>query len=127
MGHLAGQLRLRLAPGHSTPNSRTGWRRADTISFADAMSRAAYAGEGNTQSGSPEYNPSFDYTLAGINHEVWFLDAVSFLNQARAAHAKNFNNLAISRLGTEDPQLWTALDMVGTPQLTTPISPRCST
>ncbi len=105
-------------PQDLAANSRTGWRRADTISFADAMSRAAYAGEGNTQSGSPEYNPSFDYTLAGVNHEVWFLDAVSFLNQARAARAKNFNNLAISRLGTEDPQLWTALDLVAAPQLT---------
>ena len=105
-------------PQDTAANSRTGWRKADTISFADAMSRAAYAGEGNTQSGSPEYNPSFDYTLAGINHEVWFLDAVSFLNQARAAHAKNFNNLAISRLGTEDPQIWSALDLIGAAQLT---------
>ncbi len=102
----------------TSANSRTGWRRADTISFADAMSRAAYAGEGNTQSGAPEYNPSFDYTLAGVNHEVWFLDAVSFLNQARVARTKGFNNLAISRLGTEDPQLWTALDLIGPAQLT---------
>ncbi len=96
---------------------RTGWRRADTISFADAMSRASYAGEGSTESGAPEYNPSFDYTLGGVNHEVWFLDAVTFLNQARAAHAKGFNGLAVSRLGTEDPQLWTALDLIATPQL----------
>ena len=81
------------------------------------MSRAAYAGEGNSESGAPEYNPSFDYTLAGVNHEVWFLDAVTFLNQARAAHARGFNGLAISRLGTEDPQLWTALDLVANPQL----------
>jgi cellulose synthase/poly-beta-1,6-N-acetylglucosamine synthase-like glycosyltransferase/peptidoglycan/xylan/chitin deacetylase (PgdA/CDA1 family)/spore germination protein YaaH len=104
-------------PQDTTPGSRTGWKKADTISFADAMSRAAYAGEGNTESGPPEYIPSFDYTLAGVNHEVWFLDAVSFLNQARDAHAKGFDGLAISRLGTEDPQLWTALDMVATPQL----------
>ena len=102
----------------TTPGSRTGWKKADTISFADAMSRAAYAGEGNTESGSPEYIPSFDYTLAGVDHEVWFLDAVSFLNQARDAHAKGFDSLAISRLGTEDPQLWTALDMISAPQLT---------
>ena len=99
------------------PTNRTGWKRADTISFADAMSRAAYAGEGNSASGAPEYNPSFEYTLAGVNHEVWFLDAVTFLNQARAAHGKGFNGLAISRLGTEDPQLWTALDLVTAPQL----------
>ncbi len=98
-------------------SNRSGWKRADTISFADAMSRAAYAGEGSTESGAPEYNPSFDYTLAGVNHEVWFLDAVTFLNQARAAHGKGFNGLAISRLGTEDPQLWTALDLIGNAQL----------
>ena len=97
--------------------NRTGWRRADTISFADAMSRAAYAGEGSTESGAPEYNPSFDYTLGGVNHEVWFLDAITFLNEARTARAKGFNGLAISRLGTEDPQLWTALDLIATPQL----------
>ena len=105
-------------PKDDSAGSRSGWQRADTISFADAMSRAAYAGEGNTESGSPEFNPSFDYTLAGVNHEVWFLDALSFLNQARAARAKGFNALAISRLGTEDPQLWTALDMIGSPRLT---------
>ena len=104
-------------PANPLPSSRTGWGRADTISFADAMSRAAYAGEGNTKSGAPGYTPSFDYTLAGVNHEVHFLDAVSFLNQARAARAKGFTGLAISRLGTEDPQLWTALDLVGNPQL----------
>ena len=105
-------------PQDTSPNSRTGWKKADTISFADAMSRAAYAGEGNTESGPPEYIPSFDYTLAGVNHEVWFLDAVTFLNQARDAHAKGFDGLAISWLGTEDPQLWTALDLVALPQLT---------
>ncbi len=96
----------------SNAANRSGWQRADTISFADAMSRAAYAGEGSTESGAPEYNPSFDYTLAGVNHEVWFLDAVTFLNQARTAHAKGFNGLGISRLGTEDPQIWTALDLI---------------
>ena len=104
-------------PADTNPNSRTGWGKADTISFADAMSRAAYAGEGNTKSGAPGYNPSFDYTLAGINHEVHFLDAVSFLNQARAARDKGFLGLAITRLGTEDPQLWTALDLIASPQL----------
>ena len=105
-------------PKDDTANSRSGWRRADTISFADAMSRAAYAGEGQTESGSPEYNPSFDYTMGGVSHEVWFLDAPSFLNEARAARAKGFTGLAISRLGTEDPQLWTAMDMIGNAQVT---------
>ena len=104
-------------PADPGATNRSGWARADTISFADAMSRAAYAGEGNTESGAPEYNPSFDYTLAGVNHEVWFLDAVTFLNQARAARAKSFNGLGLIRLGTEDPQVWTALDLLASPQL----------
>ena len=89
MGHLARQLRLRLAAGHRCEQPHR-LARADTISFADAMSRAAYAGEGNTQSGSPEYNPSFDYTLAGVNHEVWFLDAVSFLESGTRGARQEF-------------------------------------
>lgn len=101
----------------SAPGSKTGYQRADTVSFADAMSRAAYAGEGNTESGKPEYNPSFDYTLAGVNHELWFLDAITFLNQARAARAKGFTGFAIARLGTEEGQLWPALDLINAPKL----------
>lgn len=99
------------------PASRTGYQRAGTVSFADAMSRAAYAGEGNTESSQPEYNPSFDYTLAGVNHAVWFLDAITFLNQARAARARGFTGFAIARLGTEEAQLWPALDLINAPTL----------
>lgn len=102
------------APAGAT---KTGYRRGDTVSFADAMSRAAYAGEGNTESDQPEYNPSFDYTLAGVNHEVWFLDAITFLNQARAARARGFTGFAVARLGTEEAQLWAALDLINAPKL----------
>lgn len=91
-----------------------GAKKADPISFADAMSRAAYAGEETAgASAAPSYNPTFSYTLSGVNHTVWFLDAITFLNQARTANAKGFSGLALSRLGSEDPHVWNALDLVG--------------
>ena len=90
-----------------------GAKKGDQITFADAMSRAAYAGkETASASAAPSYNPWFSYTISGVNHTVWFLDAVTFLNQARAAHARGFEGLAITRLGAEDPSLWPALDLV---------------
>ncbi len=90
-----------------------GARKGDQITFADAMSRAAYAGkETASASAAPSYNPSFSYTLSGVNHTVWLLDAITFLNQARAARARGFNSLAVTRLGAEDPSLWPALDLI---------------
>ena len=90
-----------------------GAKKGDSITFADAMSRAAYAGEETASaSAAPSYNPWFSYTLSGVNHTVWFLDAITFLNQARAAHARGFSGLAITRLGAEDPSLWSALDLI---------------
>lgn len=96
-----------------------GARHGDPISFADAMSRAGYAGEETARaSAAPSYNPTFSYTLAGVNHTVWFLDAVTFLNQARAARARGFHGLAVNRLGSEDPALWQALELVSHDRLT---------
>ena len=94
-----------------------GSKRADQISFADAMSRAAYAGEDAGESAAPSYNPTFAYTLAGVNHSVWFLDAITFLNQARSARARGFSGLAITRLGTGDPHTWDALELINSPEL----------
>ncbi len=96
-----------------------GAKRANQISFADAMSRAAYAGQDAGESIAPSYNPTFSYTLAGVNHTVWFLDAITFLNQARVAYSHGFTGLGITRLGTGDPHLWNALDLVTAPELKT--------
>ena len=92
-----------------------GAKTADTIDFPDAMSRAAYATNTKADIDGPDYNPNYAYTLAGVEHTVWFLDAITFLNQARLAHRKGFVNIAIERLGLEDPGVWLALDIANSP------------
>lgn len=51
-------------------------------------------------------NTHFSYSEAGILHDVWMLDAVSFYNQTKMSHHLGFNALALWRLGSEDPSLW---------------------
>jgi len=79
---------------------------AESITFADAMSRAGNAGCINAKNEAPALNGTFSYHHDGQSHEVWFLDAVSFANQQKAALAYGFNGFAINRIGTEDPGIW---------------------
>src|SRR5437667_1349299 len=43
-------------------------------------------------------------------HDIWFLDAVSALNQMRAAHTFGIRTFALWRLGSEDRSLWKIWD-----------------
>lgn len=95
-----------------------GEKTATMLSFADVMSRAALAGVENIGVASPSYNPTFSYSESGVNHTVWFLDAVTFLNQLRAARASGVKGFAISRLGTEDPGVWRAFRLARKASLT---------
>ncbi|MDD5350745.1 MAG: glycosyltransferase, partial [Chthoniobacteraceae bacterium] len=88
-----------------------GKRRAEEISFRDAMSRASYSGIKTIENGAPSFNPIFSYQEPGGNHTVCFLDAITFLNQLRAVKARNLAGIAIQQLGEEDPQLWDVLAM----------------
>ena len=88
-----------------------GKRRAEEISFSDAMSRASYAGVKTIESGSPGFNPIFSYEEPGGSHTVCFLDAITFLNHLRAVRAMNLGGIAIQRLGEEDPQIWDVLSL----------------
>ncbi len=56
-------------------------------------------------------NPHFNY-LDGDNnrHDVWYLDAVTALNQMRAARALGISTFALWRLGSEDRALWKVWD-----------------
>jgi cellulose synthase/poly-beta-1,6-N-acetylglucosamine synthase-like glycosyltransferase/peptidoglycan/xylan/chitin deacetylase (PgdA/CDA1 family)/spore germination protein YaaH len=84
----------------------------DTISFRDAMSRASYAGadtEGDVAVEAPSYNGHFDYADNDGDHEVWFLDAVSFYDQLRAVRAAGIGGVGVNRLGTEEPAVWNVL------------------
>jgi cellulose synthase/poly-beta-1,6-N-acetylglucosamine synthase-like glycosyltransferase/peptidoglycan/xylan/chitin deacetylase (PgdA/CDA1 family)/spore germination protein YaaH len=56
-------------------------------------------------------NPHFTY-LDGSNnrHDVWYLDAVTALNQMRAARSLGLSTFALWRLGSEDRSLWKVWD-----------------
>lgn len=86
----------------------------ESISFRDAMSRASYAGVENAGGISvvkPSYNGRYVYSEPDGEHEVWFLDAISFYNQLRAVRKTKIGGLGIYRLGTGDPQIWQVLGL----------------
>ena len=59
-------------------------------------------------------NPHFSYRdEQNLRHDVWFLDAVTALNQMRAAQALGINTFALWRLGAEDRTLWRVWDVPG--------------
>ncbi len=88
-----------------------GAKKAELISFPEAMSRASYAEVASAAVGAPDYNPFLYYEDAAKDHSVWFLDVVTFLNELRALRGVHAGGFAIYRLGTEDTSLWDALNV----------------
>ena len=88
-----------------------GEKEAETVRFQDVMSRAGRSSLNSCDFDAPTYNPHFDYEDSGEAHTLWFLDAVTFLNQLKAGRAQHVGGVAISRLGTEDPGIWQALKL----------------
>jgi len=59
-------------------------------------------------------NPHFAYLdERNVQHDVWFLDAVSALNHMRAAQTLGIQTFALWRLGGEDRSLWRVWDVPG--------------
>src|ERR1700691_1674551 len=59
-------------------------------------------------------NPHFSYEDDDHSrHDVWFLDAVTALNEMRAAQMVGIQTFALWRLGSEDRSLWRVWDMPG--------------
>ena len=59
-------------------------------------------------------NPHYSYRDDnGRRHDVWFLDAVTALNQMRAAQTLGIDTFALWRLGAEDHSLWHVWDVPG--------------
>ncbi|MDQ2776914.1 MAG: glycosyltransferase [Acidobacteriota bacterium] len=75
------------------------------VAFTDVMAAAAES-KTAVQWDAQAENPVLRYTINGQRHEVWFLDAVTGLNQALAIHDEGFRGLGVWRLGAEDPGLW---------------------
>jgi cellulose synthase/poly-beta-1,6-N-acetylglucosamine synthase-like glycosyltransferase/peptidoglycan/xylan/chitin deacetylase (PgdA/CDA1 family)/spore germination protein YaaH len=53
---------------------------------------------------------AYDDDDAHVRHQVWFLDAVTVLNEMRAARALGIETFALWRLGSEDNSLWNVWD-----------------
>jgi cellulose synthase/poly-beta-1,6-N-acetylglucosamine synthase-like glycosyltransferase/peptidoglycan/xylan/chitin deacetylase (PgdA/CDA1 family)/spore germination protein YaaH len=61
---------------------------------------------------SDSLNPHFAYDDEDKHerHQIWFLDAVTVLNEMRAARALGIRTYALWRLGSEDDSLWKVWD-----------------
>src|SRR5437764_1132858 len=86
-----------------------GGKKAELISFPEAMSRASYAEVEKASVEAPHYNPYFYYEDADKDHSVWFLDVATFLNQLKRVREAKAGGFAVYRLGTEDVAIWDAL------------------
>ena len=84
---------------------------AEHISFPDVMGRAGRSAQTSCDFHRLSLNPHFVYGEGKAVHTVWFLDAITFLNQLTAARAHHVAGIAVNRLGTEDPGIWDVLDL----------------
>jgi len=55
----------------------------------------------------PSGNSSFAYMEGGTRHDIWLLDAAAMHGQLRTLRALGLRSVALWRLGTEDPSIWT--------------------
>ncbi len=78
------------------------------VSFDDVMA-AATGAHGAVEWDKTAENPVLRFSAEGKQHEVWFLDAVSALNQVLAVKDNGFRGVSLWRLGAEDPGLWKVL------------------
>ena len=61
-------------------------------------------------------NPHFRYLDEhNLDHDIWFLDAVTAFNEMRAAQNLGIQTFALWRLGAEDRSLWKVWDVPGEP------------
>ncbi len=88
-----------------------GGKKGEMISFPEAMSRANDAELQSVDVQGPGYSPYFYFQDEDTEHAVWFLDAVTFLNQVRDVRDQKAGGFALYRLGSEDPAIWDALSL----------------
>ncbi len=74
--------------------------------------QAASDSEAQIELDSDSLNAHFAYDDedAKVRHQIWFLDAVTVLNQMRAARALGIQSIALWRLGSEDDSMWKVWD-----------------
>jgi len=100
----------------------------EPLSFVDVMARANLAAVQSLSVEPPAFSPHFDYisqneksfsfsTQQLLNpsshneHEVFFLDAITFYNQLHVLKWYHSGGLGKNRLGQEDPDIWKSLQL----------------
>ncbi len=83
----------------------------DSISVQDGWQAASDA-DAEVHLEGDELNAHFAYDDEDehVRHQVWMLDAVTALNELRAAQQLGLHSFALWRLGSEDPSLWSVWD-----------------
>jgi cellulose synthase/poly-beta-1,6-N-acetylglucosamine synthase-like glycosyltransferase/spore germination protein YaaH/peptidoglycan/xylan/chitin deacetylase (PgdA/CDA1 family) len=84
------------------------------VAFSETMTAAAEM-KAAIQWDKQTENPVLRYSANNQQHEVWFLDAVTALNQVIAIRDSGFRGVGLWRLGAEDPGLWKVLEREGWP------------
>jgi len=86
-----------------------------TVSVQDAWLTARDSDE-DVNFDDDAMNPHFSYLdERNLRHDIWFVDAVTALNQMRAAQNLGIQTFALWRLGSEDRSLWRVWDVPGEP------------
>ncbi|MGH9559936.1 MAG: polysaccharide deacetylase family protein, partial [Terracidiphilus sp.] len=88
----------------------------DNLSVSDAWERASDA-DADLDLDYNSLNPHYEYIDEDTHqrHVVWFLDAVSLLDEMRGARELGIQTFALWRLGEEDGSLWKIWDKPSSP------------
>jgi len=91
---------------------------AHALSFQDAVVRAEES-ESEIELDPDHLNAHFSYDDDdGGTHQVWMVDGVAAFNQMHAAEARSARGIALWRLGSEDPSLWSVIEATAsTPEI----------
>ncbi|HEX6466154.1 MAG TPA: glycosyltransferase, partial [Terriglobales bacterium] len=93
-----------------TRGAKAGPPNVHTLSVQEAWLKAQES-ESPVEFDPDSMNPRIGFTEDdGTTHRIWFLDAVTALNQMRAARDLGIRTFALWRLGAEDRSLWEIWD-----------------
>ena len=89
----------------------------EDFAVSEAWQRASDA-DADIDLADNSLNPHFEYMDEDTNqrHVVWFLDAVTMLNELRGARQLGLSTFALWRLGFEDNSLWNIWDKPSAPE-----------
>ena len=83
---------------------------AQPLSFQDAVVRAQES-EADIDLDGDHLNAHFSYSDDdNRTHQVWMVDGVAAFNEIRAAEQRSAQGIALWRLGSEDPSLWSVIE-----------------